>query len=237
MGLLAAVRQWYKRDHAAEQREWRSWLQFIEARVKQVPSITTEYIEPEDLSNRAPQLAIRWDASKLNITGTELAERLDKGTPRILIEDPSGTRPGKMQSSITIMPYMMAAGEERIVADTLYAAFTHPGHYEDPVIPQGAPAQLAGNWAVEIKYKRGIGEQHFTLKQEGNTLTGKQAGEIYQAELKGIVHADHLELTSEMAVSGNSIPWTFRGVVSGNSISGTVTMGEYGAATWTAIKS
>src|SRR5205814_639181 len=26
MGLLAAVQQWYKRDHAAEQREWRSWL-------------------------------------------------------------------------------------------------------------------------------------------------------------------------------------------------------------------
>ena len=236
MGLLAAVRQWYKRDHAAEQREWRSWLHFIEARVKQLPSIATEYLEPEDLSNHAPQLAIRWDANKLTITGTELAELLDKGTPRILIEDPSGTRPDKMQSSITIMPYMMAAGEERIVAEALYAAFTHPGRHENPIIPQGAPAQLAGSWAVEIKYKRGIGEQHFTLKQEGNTLTGLQSGEVYKAELKGTVHADHLELNSEMPVSGNSIPWTFRGVVSGNSISGTVTMGEYGQATWSAVK-
>jgi hypothetical protein len=40
-----------------------------------------------------------------------------------------------------------------------------------------------------------------------------------------------------MAVSGNSIPWTFRGVVSGNSMSGTVRMGEYGDATWSAVKS
>jgi uncharacterized pyridoxal phosphate-dependent enzyme len=237
MGLLAAVRQWYKRDHAAEQREWRSWLEQIESRVKQLPSITTEYLEPEDLSNRAPQLVIHWDGDKLNITGIELAERLDKGTPRILIEDPLGTRPGNMQSSIAIMPYMMAAGEERIVADALYAALTQPGHYEDPVVPQGAPAQLAGTWAVEIKYKRGIGEQRFTLKQVGNVLTGSQSGEVYQAELMGTIHADHVELTSEMAVSGNSIPWTFRGVVSDHSISGAVNMGEYGEATWTAVKS
>ena len=241
MGLLAAVRAWYQRDHAAEQREWRSWLEHIESRVKQLPSITTEYLEPEDLSNRAPQLAIRWDANKLKITGTELAEHLDKGTPRILVEDPSGSRPGQMQSSIVVMPYMMAAGEERIVADALYAAFTQPGHYIDPVVPQGAPAHLGGTWVVEIKYKRGVGEQHFTLKQNENSITGLQVGEMYQAELKGTVHADHVELTSEMVVPGNSIPWIFRGVVSdgttsGATIHGTVHMGEYGEATWTAIK-
>lgn len=236
MGMLAAVREWYKRDHAAEQREWRSWLQFIEARVKHLPSVTTEYLEPEDLSNRAPRLAIHWDASQLGITGTELVERLDKSTPRILVDDSSGRRPDQMQSSVIIMPYMMAAGEERLVADAIYAALTKPGHYESPVIPQGAPAQLAGNWAVEIKYKRGIGEQGFTLKQDGNALTGTQVGEVYRAELKGIVHADHLELTSEMEVPGNSISWTFRGVASGDSISGTVHMGEYGEATWTAVK-
>ena len=31
MGLLAAVRQWYRRDHAGEQAMWRSWLSTIEA--------------------------------------------------------------------------------------------------------------------------------------------------------------------------------------------------------------
>src|SRR5580698_5576999 len=51
MGLLAAVRQWYKRDHAAEQQEWLSWLQYIERRVKDLPSVKTEYLQPEDLSN------------------------------------------------------------------------------------------------------------------------------------------------------------------------------------------
>ncbi|MGA8779536.1 MAG: PLP-dependent transferase, partial [Terracidiphilus sp.] len=57
MGMLAAVRQWYKRDHEAEQRQWRLWLSYIESRISTFPSVTTEYLEPEDLSNRAPRLA------------------------------------------------------------------------------------------------------------------------------------------------------------------------------------
>jgi uncharacterized pyridoxal phosphate-dependent enzyme len=236
MGMLAAVREWYKRDHAAEQREWRSWLQLIDARVKGLPSVTTEYLEPEDLSNHATRLRIRWDANQLKITGTELEEHLDKGTPRILIGSASGRRPDKMESSITIMPYMMGQGEDRLVANAIYEALTRPRHYENPVIPQGAPVQIAGNWAVEIKYTRGIGEQHFALQQDGDQLTGQQAGEIYQATIKGIVHADHVELTSNMAVSGNSIPWTFHGIVTGNAMSGTVSMGEYGDALWSAVK-
>jgi uncharacterized pyridoxal phosphate-dependent enzyme len=237
MGMLAAVREWYKRDHAAEQREWLSWLQHIENRVKGLPSVTTEYLQPEDLSNHSPRLRIHWDANQLKITGTELVERLDKGTPRILVDSATGKRPDKMQSSITIMPYMMASGEDKIVADAIYEGLTHPGHYENPVIPQGAPVQIAGTWAVEIKYICGTGQQRLTLQQEGDQLTGKQAGEIYQADLKGIVHVDQVELTSNMAVPGNSIFWTFHGVVSGNTMSGTVHMGEYGDATWTAVKS
>ena len=88
MGLLAAVRQWYKRDHAAEQRAWQSWLQHIESRVQGLPSLTTEYLQPVDLSNRSPRLLIRWDARTLNITGTELAARLDAGTPRMQTHPP-----------------------------------------------------------------------------------------------------------------------------------------------------
>lgn len=237
MGMLAAVREWYKRDHAAEQREWLSWLQHIESRVKGLPSLTTEYLQPEDLSNRSPRLRINWDANQLKITGTELVDRFDKGTPRILVDGGTGTRPDKMQSSVTIMPYMMAPGEDKIVGEAIYEGLTHPGHYENPLVPQGTPVQISGDWSVEIKYIRGTGQQRFTLQQNGDRLTGTQEGEIYKAELKGLVQADHIELKSEMAVPGNSILWTFRGVVSGNHASGTVHMGEYGDATWTAVKS
>jgi uncharacterized pyridoxal phosphate-dependent enzyme len=236
MGLLAAVRQWYKRDHEAEQREWLSWLQHIEARVKGLPSVTTEYLQPEDLSNKAPRLRIHWDAAQLKITGTELVARLDAGTPRILVDGGSGVRPDKMASSVTIMPYMMDPGEDSIVADAIYEGLTKPGHYDDPVIPGGTPAHVEGKWAVTIQYSRGTGEQHFTLSQKGNNLTGAQHGELYQAEMKGSIHAAQIELHSVMAVSGNAIPWTFKGNVEGSSMAGTVHLGEYGDATWKAIR-
>ena len=34
MGLLAAVRQWYKRDHDGEQKMWRGWMEHVQARLK-----------------------------------------------------------------------------------------------------------------------------------------------------------------------------------------------------------
>jgi len=236
MGLLAAVRHWYKRDHEAEQREWLSWLQHIEARVKGLPSVTAEYLQPEDLSNKSPRLRIRWDATQLKITGTELFARLDAGNPRILLDGGSGERPHRMASSVTIMPYMMAAGEEHIVADAIYRALTQPGHYEDPILPAGEPEKLQGKWAISIRYPRGIGEQLFTIEQDGNALTGTQQGELYKAELKGNIYATQVELNSIMAVSGNEIPWTFKGTVHGNGMTGTVHMGEYGDATWEAAR-
>lgn len=236
MGLLAAVQQWYKRDHDAEQREWRSWLKSIEAKLKPLPSTSFVYEEPEDLSNRSPMLRINWDANVLKITGTELAARLDAGTPRIIVGGSQGKRPDMMNSSITIMPYMMDPGDERIIANAVYEALSKPGHYENPVIPTGTPASVQGGWAVTILYPRGTGEQKFTLEQSGNDLTGTQDGEIYKATFKGTVHADQIELHSSMQVGGNSIPWTFKGNVQGNNIAGTVTMGEYGNATWKATR-
>lgn len=237
MGLLAALRQWYKRDHAAEQREWLSWLQHIETRLKGLPSVTAEYLQPEDLSNKSPRLRIHWDATQLRITGTELVARLDAGTPRIMVDGGSGVRPNAMASSITIMPYMLDPGEDRIIADALYLGLTKPGHYDDPIVPSGTPSPVQGKWAVSIQYSRGLGEQYFTLQQNGNDLTGTQQGELYRASLKGRIRASQIELHSSMEVSGNSVPWNFKGEVQGSSMAGIVTLGEYGQATWKAIRS
>ena len=66
----------------------------IEARLKPLPSTSFEYLEPEDLSNKAPRLRIHWDANVLKITGTELVARLDAGTPRIVIDGGIGPPSG-----------------------------------------------------------------------------------------------------------------------------------------------
>jgi hypothetical protein len=221
MGILAAVETWYKRDHDAEQKMWRGWLNNIENRLKGLPSTSFTYHEPEDLSNRAPSLQIHWDANVLKITGTELAAKLDAGTPRIVLGGGRGTRPDMMESGISVMPYMMDPGEDKIIADAIYAALTNPGEYKNPVVPTGTPVNVQGTWAVTIDYYRGTGEQKFTLQQSGNDVIGTQTGEIYNAA---------------MAVPGNTVQWTFKGTLTGNEIAGTVNMGEYGNATWKAVR-
>ena len=236
MGLLAAVRQWYRRDHDGEQKMWRAWMQTVESRLRPIKGLQFEYLEPEGLSNRATRLRIRWDAAQVGITGTELEKRLNDGTPRIMVEPATGHRPDAMASSITLMPYMMDKGEDAILADALFKVLSNPGHYPDPPMPGGTPAALAGTWAVSIQYSCGRGEQHFALKQDGNTLTGDHKGEIYNGTLQGSIHGDQVRLQSNMVVPGNGIHWSFEGLVRGSSMSGNVNMGEYGPATWTATK-
>jgi uncharacterized pyridoxal phosphate-dependent enzyme len=237
MGLLAAVRQWYKRDHEAEQARWNAWMQHIADRLKGIPSLTAEVTPAQaDLSNRCPTVRMQWDAAKVGITGTEVAARLDAGTPRIVLAGPQGRRPDMMQSSIGVTSYMLEAGEEKIIADSLYEILTKPGTYSDPKIPAGPPASLKGTWDVTIQYLRGTGEQKFILDQKGNDLTGEHHGEIYDAKFEGAVHGDHIELRSILPVAGNPVHCNFKGTVQGNNISGTVNMGEYGEANWTAVR-
>ncbi len=236
MGLLAAVEHWYKRDHEAEQKMWRGWLKTIEDRIKPLASTSFEYLEPNDLSNKATQLRIRWDANVLKITGTELAARLNAGTPRILLAASSGRRPDQMASSVTIMPYMMDAGEERIIAEALHAALSKPGSYSNPPVPTGATAMVGGSWTVAVHYPRGEASHTLTLSQSGDTVTGTHKGVIFTGPVRGTVRAGTVELRSSFPNPGNNFSYTFRGTVNGNRMSGTVDMGEYGPATFEAVK-
>jgi uncharacterized pyridoxal phosphate-dependent enzyme len=237
MGMLAAVREWYKRDHDAEQRQWKEWDEYIAAALKGIPSVETQVIMPDaDLSNRAPTLQIRWDAAKVGITGTELVEKLDKGTPRTLVVGGKGMRPDMMESSIGIMPYMLQPGEYKIVAETIAKYMKNPGHFENPVVPTGKTADMNGEWNVTVRYERGTALQKLTLKQSGDQITGELHGEVYNTTVKGKVVSDHVMLHGAMAGNGNPVPYTYTGVASGRNFSGDVALGEYGAATFSATR-
>jgi uncharacterized pyridoxal phosphate-dependent enzyme len=238
MGMLAAVRMWYKRDHDAEQKQWLAWNQSIADALKGIPSLTTEMEMPsDDLSNRAPILHVKWDAAAVGITGTELTAALDAGTPRIFVVGGAGARPDTMASSFTIMPYMMQPGDAKIVADALSMHLRHPGTHANPPVPAAGPAaQIAGTWNVAIQYRRGVGHQKLVLQQNGAAVTGDQNGEMFSAKIAGKVQSNDIMLHSAMRANGSTIPFTFTGTVNGGSMSGDLKMGEYGAATFTATR-
>jgi uncharacterized pyridoxal phosphate-dependent enzyme len=236
IGMLTAVEMWTKRDHDAEWNTWKEWLAGIDAKLKGLPSVTAEYLMPEDLSNHSPRLLIKWDATVLHITGSELASVLDEGTPRIQFDEFSGSRPDNMESSVTIMPYMMMPGDAKIVGDAVFAALSHPPKFTAPEIPQGPPADVAGIWNVRIKYSCGEGVQRFLLEQQAGKVSGVHQGAIYSGNLTGKVQAQQVSFRSVMPVGGNEIEYSFNGSVQGNSMSGTVALGEYGHGEWSAAK-
>ena len=238
MGLLAAVRAWRKRDHEAEQKMWMGWVQSIADKMEGLPSVKSTVLPsaPVGSIDRSPGVRISWDANVTGITGTEMAKLLDEGTPRIVLGG-TGTRPDHMESSVTIFCYIMTPAEVKIVADTIYKHLKNPPHFSNPVVPTGAPASVAGSWAVTVNYLRGTGEQQFVLKQDGNQLTGEHHGEIYNTTITGAVYANEIAMTSTLPVTGYPLTCRFKGTIQGNGMSGTVNMGEYGEAKWEAVRS
>ena len=210
---------------------WRGWLQHIQARLAKVPTVQFEYLEPEDLSNKAPRLRVRWDEARVGAAGSDVVKWLDAGTPRIMV-DGGGT--GR-EAHVIVMPYMMDPGEERIVADAIYAAMFAAGT-KTVTLGENVPVAVTGTWVVTVQYLRGEGVQHFTITQDGDVLSGHHKGEIYEGGLHGDVDGNDVEIRSRMDVPGNGISWTFVGTVAGNRMSGKVDMGEYGPASFVAVR-
>jgi L-seryl-tRNA(Ser) seleniumtransferase len=236
MGMLAAVEMWTKRDHDAEWRTWQSWLDAIGEHVTSIPGVTTEILKPEDLSNYAPQLRIKWDGAALGITGKEVEETLANGRPRILIGGSSGVRPDDMASSVTIMPYMMMPEDHKIAAQALYAVLSKPPKFENPVRPSGEPAVIAGNWDLRIDFALGSASHKLTIVQSGKTLTGFHEGETVGGDVHGVIYGNQAHFQSHHPIQGTVLSYHFTGIADGDRMSGELSMGEYGPAKWTAVR-
>lgn len=234
MGMLAAVEMWVKRDHEAEWKQWESWLNTISRSVSRVQGVTTEVMQPRGLSNRAPQLRIRWDAQQLGITGQEVFDTLYEGNPRIILAGSSGDRLSNMPSSVTIMPYMMMPGDEKIAAEKLHAVLSHPPRVQPPERPSGAPANIAGQWRFHLEFVRGEAEHVVVFEQKDNQLVGTHMGDILSGDLRGVVEGSQVRFRSSHRYEGTRLGYEFTGTVEGEVMRGTVGLQEYGQARWTA---
>ena len=234
MGMLAAVEAWKTRDHEAEWRSWQAQLELISTRVTKVTGVTTQVEDPEGLSNHTPSLRIKWNADQLGITGQELSKLLLDTEPRIVLGASYGSRPDKMESSVLITPYMMMPGDDKIVAERLTAALMQHPKFENPPAPQGETASVAGQWQTTITFDRGSAVHTLIFEQNGGSLVGTHHGEFVSGDLSGAVAANQVHFRSSQKIEGQRLSYEFTGTVEGENMSGTVNLGEYGSANWTA---
>jgi len=235
VGMLAAVEMWMKRDHAREQQLWRSWLEHIADRVRSVPGVTAEIREPAGLSNRTPSLTVRWDGSRIPLLGHEVEELLYEGSPRVAVGGAGSFLPFPPNStrSISIVPYQMEAGEEKIVAARVAEVLSHPPGLSPPLPPAGS---VAGVWRVRIGFVCGTASHVLSVTQSGDKLGGLHQGEFATRTIEGFMRGRDVVLRSSYTRQGVRLNFTFRGTWQGDRMSGEVHLGEYGSASWVATR-
>jgi L-seryl-tRNA(Ser) seleniumtransferase len=242
IGMLMAVEMWVKRDHDAEWKRWTGWLEHIAKRVSGIDGVTTHIVQPNGLSNKTPSLRIQWDRQRLGIAGDAVVRELFDGEPRITVAGGGGggggAAAGQTMTGISVTPYMMAAGEEKIVADRVHAILSKAPRQSSTPAPLLAAADISGTWNVRIQFAAGTANHTLNLAQKGADLTGFHQGEFLTREVTGTVDQDNnVRVRSAFGEQhGDSINLTFSGKIAGNEMSGSLDMGEYLAATWTASR-
>ncbi len=235
MGMLAAVEMWVKRDHKAEWAQWESWLNSIAASVKRVDGVSAEINQPSaDLSNRSPELVVRWDGARLGITGQELSKIALDTEPRVALAWAGGDRSGNMASYVAVVPYQMQPGDEKVVADRLFALLSKPPKVAAPSAPAAAAISVAGQWDAQLDFGYGSARHKLVFEQDGAKLMGTHEGEFAAGDLSGVVAANTIRFQSSLATEGTRVSFQFSGTLDGGQLSGAVTLGEYGEARWTA---
>lgn len=230
MGMLAAVEAWVERDHDAEWKIWEGWLEEIAAAVRDIPTVETEVLEPETLSNHAPRLAIRWDPDEVGVTGEEVAAHLLDTDPRVILA-------WGREAEVGIMPYMMTPGDSAIAAKRLSETLADP-----PPVHRATPSSaripsLTGEWRVRIEFSRGEAEHTLELEQSDGELGGVHRGWRTEGDIEGSVQGADVRFRSSHPIEGTRIGYRFSGKASADRMQGEVDLGEYGTASWTAERS
>ena len=132
LGVLAAMESWVRyRDHAAERKAWEGMLAHIAGAVADIPSVTTEVIQPARIEV-TPKLAIGWDPAVVGCTTRNASSALLSGSPRIRL---SGR-----DDQLVVVPFTLVPGEEQIIAERMSEILRNGKQYAQcvtPAVPDG----------------------------------------------------------------------------------------------------
>jgi hypothetical protein len=95
---------------------------------------------------------------------------------------------------------------------------------------------VSGVWDVSIETPQGTRTMTSTFKQDGEKLTGTQAGEMGEYPLQGTIKGTDLAFAIVIDMQGQQLTISYAGKVDGEAMSGTVEFGSFGSSTWTAKK-
>ena len=108
MAVLKAVEIYVRRDHEADQKLWRGFMERVAKEVADVPTVETEIYVPGPGGHPVPYLRVQWDQQRLGLSYADCGKALREGEPRIEVNVDDG--------EINLASYNLFPGEDRIVA-------------------------------------------------------------------------------------------------------------------------
>src|SRR5262249_34386650 len=135
--------------------------------------------------------------------------------------------------SVSVTAWMMQPGEDAIVADRLHSVLSRKRN-PATTAPASPAANLSGRWDVHIDFFSSSSEHTLFLMQDGNRLQGSHKGDFSVRDIAGTIEGDQIKLRSQASMPGDSLGFIFAGALAGDQISGSIYMGEYLNAKFTA---
>jgi len=120
-------------------------------------------------------------------------------------------------------------------AALVLAVIAAPRAAQDPPPPpsQEKPAPtMTGTWTLEVHHSAGVSTPTVTMTQTGEKLAGKYVGSYGESELTGSIKGTEFTFTVEIGTE-QKVRAVYTGTLDGNSIKGSLTMGEMGEGTFT----
>jgi len=91
---------------------------------------------------------------------------------------------------------------------------------------------MTGTWAIEAHHAAGVSTPTVTITQTGEKLAGKYVGSYGETELTGTIKGQEFTFTVEIGTE-QKVRVVYTGTLDGNTIKGSITMGEMGEGTFT----
>jgi len=138
-------------------------------------------------------------------------------------------------TSISINPAQMQPGQEKIVADRIYGILSRTRQPKSTQLKAPA-ASIAGRWKVDIDFLSSKSTHTLFLEQDGNWIQGSHQGDFTVREMVGMIEGDQVKLRSNDRHVADRITNIFHGKLSGDTITGSIFLGEYLTAEFKATK-
>jgi hypothetical protein len=97
-------------------------------------------------------------------------------------------------------------------------------------------ADVTGTWIMAVETGAGSGTPTFVLVQKGDALTGSYKGQLGEAQVTGTVTGDDVVIEYKVDAQGQTLAVKYTGKVAGNSMSGKVSLGQFGEGTFKGTK-